>query len=149
MKYKIINKSKCYCITLNRAGNALMDFYDDVLSEAGITTKQYSLLIRLNRLGQANVVELAEYVNLERSTVTRNLKTLISNGWVYDRAEKNKRNHQYALTQKGKEQIQKTAQYWDKCQKEILDMIGEEKVHIFMEVLYKIQDLQKTKNETG
>ena len=90
MKYKIINKSQCYCITLNRAGNALMDFYDDVLSEAGITTKQYSLLIRLNRLGQANVVELAEYVNLERSTVTRNLKTLISNGWVYDRAEKNK-----------------------------------------------------------
>ncbi len=91
MKYKVINKAKCYCMTINRAGNAIMDFYDTAFAEAGITSKQYSLLLRLSKLKQANVVEIAEYVNLERSTVTRNIKILISKGWVCDVAKENER----------------------------------------------------------
>ena len=68
-------------MTINRAGNAIMDFFMILLfAEAGITSKQYSLLLRLSKLKQANVVEIAEYVNLERSTVTRNIKILISKG---------------------------------------------------------------------
>lgn len=143
MKYKVINKAKCYCMTINRAGNAIIDFYDEALSNAGITTKQYSLLLRLSRLEQANIVELAEYVNLERSTVTRNLKILISKGWICDIAEKNKRSHKYIVTEKGKEQIKKTEIYWEKCQKEIKKLLGEKRIQNLMECLYILQDLQK------
>ena len=145
MKYKVINKAKCYCMTINRAGNAIMDFYDTSLTNVGITAKQYSLLLRLSRLEVANIVELAEYVNLERSTVTRNLKILISNGWICDIAEKNKRGHKYIVTEKGKKQIEKPKFYWDKCQKEIKELLGEERIQNLMESLYILQDLQKEK----
>lgn len=145
MKYKVINKAKCYCMTINRAGNAIMDFYDTALSTVGITSKQYSLLLRLSKLQEANIVELAEYVNLERSTVTRNLKVLINNGWICDIAEKNRRGHKYIVTEKGKEQIEKTKYYWEKCQKEIAQLLGEERIQNLMECLYILQDLQKEK----
>ncbi|MCI9353346.1 MAG: winged helix-turn-helix transcriptional regulator [Firmicutes bacterium] len=145
MKYKVINKAKCYCMTINRAGNAIMDFYDTAFAEAGITSKQYSLLLRLSKLKQANVVEIAEYVNLERSTVTRNIKILISKGWVCDVAKENERGHKYIVTEKGKKQIETTKYYWEKCQKEIKELLGEERIQNLMECLYILQDLQKEK----
>ena len=93
MKYQQINKSKCYCITLCRAANAITAYYDEGLQPTGMTTKQFSLLLHLSRLEEASTGELADYVNLERSTVTRNLKILVEQGWVYDKAEPGKRNH--------------------------------------------------------
>ena len=87
MKYQQINKSKCYCITLCRAANAITAYYDEGLQSTGMTTKQFSLLLHLSRLEEASTGELADYVNLERSTVTRNLKILVEQGWVYDQAE--------------------------------------------------------------
>ena len=38
MKYQQINKSKCYCITLCRAANAITAYYDEGLQPTGITT---------------------------------------------------------------------------------------------------------------
>lgn len=77
MKYKHVNKSKCHCITMRRAANAITDYYDRALSETGLSTSQFSLLISLSRLGEASTSELAGYVDLERSTLVRDLRLLL------------------------------------------------------------------------
>lgn len=143
MRYRQINKSKCYCITMCRAANAVTSFYDEGLKSAGITTKQFSLLIHLSRLGEASTVELADYVNLERSTVTRNLKTLLEQGWIEDRAGEGRRNHKYAVTQKGMEKLEETDRLWEEMQKKIQAYLGEEKAGALMESLYLLQQLQQ------
>lgn len=143
MKYNHINKVKCYSTTLCRATNSLTTFYDDALQELGISTKQYSLLRNLSRLGEASTVELADFVNLERSTVTRNLKPLLSNGWVFDMAVKGSRSHRYAVTKAGEEKLDETVIFWQKAQDDIAGALGEERMASLMESLYMIQDLQK------
>lgn len=143
LKYKTIHKSNCYCISLCRASNAVLDYYDRKFAEKNITTKQFSLLINLSRMEEANVAELAEYVNLERSTVTRNLKLLLARGWVCDLAKKNSRGHRYALTTAGEEQLHACLPIWDACQNEIRDFLGEENVQLFTQLLYHLQTLQK------
>lgn len=143
MKYRQINKSKCYCITMCRAANAITSFYDEGLKPAGITTKQFSLLIHLSRLGEASTVELADYVNLERSTVTRNLKALLDQGWIEDRAGSGRRNHKYVVTQKGMEKLEETDLFWEEMQKRIQDYLGEEKAQELLEGLYLLQQLQQ------
>lgn len=126
-----------------RAANAITSFYDEGLKSAGITTKQFSLLIHLSRLGEASTVELADYVNLERSTVTRNLKTLLEQGWIEDRAGEGRRNHKYAVTQKGMEKLEETDRLWEEMQKKIQAYLGEEKAGALMESLYLLQQLQQ------
>lgn len=143
MKYRQINKSKCYCITMCRAANAITSFYDEGLAPAGITTKQFSLLINLSRLGEASTVELADFVNLERSTVTRNLKALLERGWIEDRAQEGRRNHKYAVTQKGQEKLEETDALWDNMQEKINAYLGEEKAKELLEGLYLLQQLQQ------
>lgn len=126
MKYQQINKSKCYCITLCRAANAITAYYDEGLQSTGMTTKQFSLLLHLSRLEEASTGELADYVNLERSTVTRNLKILVEQGWVYDKAEPGKRNHRYAVTEAGQQKIEEADVIWEQLQENLNEMLGED-----------------------
>lgn len=143
MKYDYINKGLCYFITLSRAANAITTFYDESLQELGISTKQYSLLRNLSRLGESSTVELANFVNLERSTVTRNLKALLSNGWVCDLAAKGSRSHRYIVTEAGEKKLDETVILWQKAQDDIQEMLGKERMASLMETLYLVQDLQK------
>ncbi len=143
LKYKTICKTKCYCISLCRASNAVNDYYDRAFAANGITTKQFSLLLNLSRMGEANVVELAEYVNLERSTVTRNLRILIFNGWVCDTAKENSRSHKYVVTKEGTAQIEACMPIWDRCQAEMQEIVGAENMEALADILYTLQNLQK------
>ena len=131
MKYKTIHKSNCYCISLCRASHAVLDFYDRKFAEKDITTKQFSLLINLSHMEEANVAELAEYVNLERSTVTRNLRLLLARGWVRDLAKKTGREHRYAVTAAGEEQLHACLPIREACQNEIKRFLGEENMQLF------------------
>ena len=143
MKYKKINKASCYCTTICRASNAVMDLYDTALAQAGITAKQYALLVNLERIESASIAELAEHVNLERSTVARNLKLLISKGWLDDISAKNKKRHIYAVTDFGKHQIEISKPIWESCQRVIQTILGAETAQRLIETLYRLQELQK------
>lgn len=141
MKFKQINKSPCHCITLRRAANAITEYYDRAFQELALTTSQYSLLKNLGRLETASTSELAEKVNLDRSTLVRNLKPLQERGLIMDQAKKNTRNHKFVLTDEGYALLEKAVPLWEQAQKEIRAYLGEENVEQFMKTLYKLQEL--------
>ena len=141
MKYPHIYKSSCYCISLCRAENALTSFYDYQLKSIGITVKQFCLLDNLNKLHEASTSELAQKVNLERSTITRNLQVLLTKGWIYDKAKSGQRAHKYSLTNDGINKLKSASALWRLTQQKVETLIGKEKLDTFMEILYKLQDL--------
>lgn len=143
MKYSHIYRTDCYGIALCRAENALTAFYDERLKSTGITVKQYCLLENLYQMEEANTGELAERVNLERSTLTRNIQILVTRGWIYDKAETGRRAHRYALTESGIIIMEKASNIWDEVQNEVETLIGKDNVGVFMDVLYKIQNLNR------
>lgn len=143
MKYSHIYRTDCYGIALCRAENALTAFYDEKLKSTGITVKQYCLLENLYQMEEANTGELAERVNLERSTLTRNIQILVTRGWIFDKAESGRRAHQYALTEAGIVIMEKASKIWDEVQNEVETLIGKDNVEVFMDVLYRIQNLNR------
>lgn len=145
MKYKNINKSQCHCTTIRRATNAMTDYYNGALQGLGLTASQYSLLKNLYRLETASTSDLAEYVNLDRSTLVRNLKPLQQRGLIVDLAKPNTRNHKFALTDEGLTLLKKAEPLWQQAQAEIRAYLGEENAAFFMEMLYKLQELSLEK----
>jgi len=137
MGYKSINKSKCYCTTLSRAANAVNTYYDEAFEKFGITSKQYSLLMNLSRLGEANTVELADFVNLERTTLSRNLKVLFAKGWIEDLAQG--KVHRYALTQKGAAMIEQVKPVWETLQTNMELLFGTQEMQDLLKKLHGIQ----------
>ncbi len=141
MKFKKINQSQCHCITLRRAANAITEYYDMALKEVGLTTSQYSLLKNLGRLEIASTSELAEQVNLDRSTLVRNLKPMLEKGMIVDLAKKNARNHQFQVSERGLALLEEANPRWQKAQDGIKAYLGEENVEMLMEMLYRLQEL--------
>ena len=141
MKFKNINKSQCHCITIRRATNAMTDYYDAALRELNLTTSQYSLLKNLYRLETASTSELAEHVNLDRSTLVRNLKPLLERELIVDLAKENARNHKFMVSEKGLALLEEANPRWEKAQEEIKAYLGKENAEMFMEMLYKLQEL--------
>lgn len=141
MKFKNINKSQCHCITIRRATNAMTDYYDAALRDLNLTTSQYSLLKNLFRLETASTSELAEYVNLDRSTLVRNLKPLLERELIVDLAKENARNHKFMVSAKGLALLEEANPRWEKAQEDIKAYLGKENAEKFMEMLYKLQEL--------
>src|SRR5690242_21737079 len=66
----------CACSQLRRTTRKVSSLYDDMLSSAGLTNSQYSLLVNVGREGAVSRTALAERLGMDRTTLTRNLKPL-------------------------------------------------------------------------
>lgn len=120
------NESTCYCIGIRRAANAVTVFYDSALEPTGLTVNQFSLIRNLQRLGTSSISKLADYVGLERTTLTRTLKPLMQQGLIIDSADAGKRDRKLQLTGYGEEILKQGIPLWEEAQAEIEERLGKE-----------------------
>jgi len=115
----------CTCLRLRRLTRRVTAVYDRALSAAGMRVTQYSLLGHLRGLSGVPMSELAEMLDMDRTTLTRNLKPLIDSGWVRVRSsEEDARIRLVQLTPAGEQRWQMARVYWRQAQDEINDTIG-------------------------
>jgi len=77
--------------------------YDDKLRRFGITAAQFVLLALISE-GPVTRADIARLQQLERSTLTRNLKAIFSEGWVVEvRENADGRSRPIALTTAGQD----------------------------------------------
>src|SRR5262245_65682438 len=72
----------CTCFKLRRLTRRVTAVYDRALSGAGMRVTQYSLLTHLRGLRGAAMSELAKILDMDRTTLTRNLRPLIEAGRI-------------------------------------------------------------------
>lgn len=132
-------KSKCYCTNLRRSANAISDFYDNALKNAGLTVSQYYLLINLSRLGKANITHWAQRVGLDRSTMVRNIKPLESRGLI-EKTEGHGKT--FTLSENGKKALSEAVVIWNETQKKIKNFLGEEDSEAVLRIGAKLQNLE-------
>lgn len=132
-------KSKCYCTNLRRSANAISDFYDNALKNAGLTVSQYYLLINLSRLGKANITHWAQRVGLDRSTMVRNIKPLESRGLI-EKTEGHGKT--FTLSENGKKALGEAVVIWNETQKKIKNFLGEEDSEAVLRIGAKLQNLE-------
>lgn len=121
-------KSKCNCINLRRASNAITEYYDNMLRPGGLTLNQYSLLKNLNRLGVCSTSELAAYVGLERTTLVRTIKPLFQKGFIEDISTEGTRNRQIQVTSTGTQVLDICGPLWEEAQRGVELKIGSKNV---------------------
>lgn len=132
-------KSKCYCTNLRRSANAISDFYDNALKNAGLTVSQYYRLINLSRLGKANITHWAQRVGLDRSTMVRNIKPLESRGLI-EKTEGHGKT--FTLSENGKKALGEAVVIWNETQKKIKNFLGEEDSEAVLRIGAKLQNLE-------
>jgi len=115
----------CTCFKLRRLTRRVTAVYDRALSGAGMRVTQYSLLAHLRGLRGVPMSDLAEMLDMDRTTLTRNLRPLIEAGWIEVKANAgDARIRLVHITPSGERQWQGARVCWRQAQQEINSTIG-------------------------
>ena len=107
---------------LNRV---ITNIYDDALRPLEITTNQMNILIAMFLKGFSTPGEIASYLHMEKSTVSRNLNRMEKRGWLEILAGEDARSQRLRVTSKGKKVIEKSWPLWKSAQKKAKQVLGE------------------------
>src|SRR5262249_37737240 len=117
---------ECTSTRLRRAGRAVTAIFDQTMAEVGLRGTQFSLLTALRLAGEAPVSRLAELLELDRTTMTRNLEPLERDGLIEtDPALADRRVRLVRLTEKGRKTLERGLPLWEAAQEKVIAMLGE------------------------
>lgn len=106
--------------------------YDDNLRPFGISAMQFALLISIGRAPTTRA-ELARLRHLHKSTLTRDLESVLSAGWIQEvREGADGRCRPIALTQAGKELMLDVQPAWLAAQDQAEALLGKDGIEALM-----------------
>lgn len=127
----------CLLTRTRQISRVITAIYDKHLRPFGIKSPQFSLLVVICRLGSPNRAEIGRANSQERSTLTRNLELLISEGWVKEvQHEEGGRGRPIVLTKAGRELLHKAAPAWRAAQKQAKGLLGEDGVSVVIGIAH-------------
>ena len=113
---------------LRQAGRCLSRHYDAYTAAAGLKTTQYSLVSAILRQEPVQPSALAASLNLDASTLTRNLRPLIEHGWIDVLPGTDARSRQIVTTAAGRAVRLEAQHYWRAAQKALIERLGADSV---------------------
>jgi len=117
--------SGCTCFKLRRLTRRMTAVYDRALSEAGMRVTQYSLLTHLRGLHGVAMSELAEMLDMDRTTLTRNVRPLVEAGWIEVKpSTEDARIRLVHITPSGEMHWRAARVCWRQAQQEVNSTIG-------------------------
>jgi DNA-binding MarR family transcriptional regulator len=102
--------------------------YDAEVGKAGLKTTQYSLLSHVLRLGPIRPGDLATAMTMDASTLTRNLKPMVTAGWLELSAGDDGRSRLVHITPDGRAKRAEAQRHWKAAQEGLNQLLGVERV---------------------
>ena len=100
--------------------------YDDAMRPLGITASQFTLLTQLAQQDGITAVEIGHSLDIEKSTLSRNLKRLLALGHITMDPPAGRRGRGLHLTPKGQMVIQQGFPVWRDAQTRTMRVLGPE-----------------------
>lgn len=120
----------CIAGRLRLVNRVVTNIYDDALRPLGLKISQGNILILTGKMGVASPVQVCEYLQLDISTLSRNVELMRKNGWLEEVPGEDARSHPFRLTAEGKRLIEKAIPAWEKAQAEARELLGDDFVSL-------------------
>jgi DNA-binding MarR family transcriptional regulator len=116
--------ANCTSFNLRKAARALSQAFDEALKPSGLRGTQFSLLVVVANRGPAGVSELAKTMVMDRTTLTRNLKPLLTQGLLEVVDGTDRRQRPIAITDHGRDTLARALPLWQQAQARIVKSLG-------------------------
>ncbi len=114
----------CTANKLRRLTRRVTQHYDHVLAAAGLRVTQFSLLQQLANAGPLPMSALAAHLEMDRTTLTRNLGPLVASGWVALSPGEDARVREVSIAPKGVAVLERARVLWRAAQDGINRRLG-------------------------
>src|SRR4051812_25381875 len=116
----------CVAVRLRLLNRVVTNLYDDALRPLGLKVSQLNILIVTARLGLARPAQVCDLLQLDTSTLSRNLKPLQAHGWLEVVPDEDARAQPFRLTPQGKRLIEEAVPAWEEAQRRAKELLGDE-----------------------
>jgi DNA-binding MarR family transcriptional regulator len=115
----------CIATRLRMANRVITKVYDDALRPFGLKVTQLSMLVVAQDRGLIRQSEVGAELQLDDSTLSRNLERMRTNGWLEEVPADDARVHSYRLTQAGRTLLDRAIPAWRSAQAEARRLLGD------------------------
>lgn len=117
--------SECLIARTRLLSRTLTRIYDDALRPLGMTSAQMNLLVIVANHAPIGQTDLGRVLNMEKSTLSRNVERMRTQGWIGTSPSGVGRGLLLSLTAKGHKQLEKSAPLWEAAQAETKELLGQ------------------------
>ncbi len=115
---------ECLAVRVRLISRAVTGLYDLALAGHGVSIAQVNLLAALGKVGPCTPTRLGDLLQLERSTISRNLTLLLKQGWVIAVSSDARGMREVALTSAGRKKIDSVLPDWRAAQQQAAQLLG-------------------------
>lgn len=130
-----IKPQGCTNLKLRQLNRMVTRHYDHYVAESGLKNTQYSLLSHVVKLGPIRPGDLAKRMQMDASTLTRNMQPLVAQGWLKIGAGDDARSRLVEATEAGHAKRAEGQRAWKEAQMALNKRLGVERVAALHELL--------------
>ncbi len=116
----------CFAVRLRLLNRVVTKIYDGALRPLGLKASQLNILIVTAKLGLARSAQVCEILQLDTSTLSRNVERMRARGWLEVVPEEDARAQPFRLTPQGRGLIEKAVPAWEEAQGQAKELLAEE-----------------------
>jgi DNA-binding MarR family transcriptional regulator len=129
----------CIAVRLRLLNRVVTNVYDDTLRPLGLKVSQLNILIVTARLGLARPAQVCDILQLDTSTLSRNVERMRGHGWLEVVPDEDGRTQPFRLTPKGTRLIEKAVPAWEEAQRQAAELLGDEGIALLDKVAKKLR----------
>jgi DNA-binding MarR family transcriptional regulator len=114
----------CTCYRLRQSARLTSRLYDGFLAPVGLGIGQFGILVTVSAMEGGSITELAAALQMERTTLTRNLVPLQKLGYLVVAPALDKRVKAVSLTNQGTIALNKAMPLWQAAQRSLERQLG-------------------------
>jgi len=115
----------CIAGKLRLLNRVVTSIYDDALRPTGMTICQMTLLTVIGESGLTTPTEVSACLQVEKSTLSRNLNRLRKQGWLEMLSDAHGSGQRLKLTEEGQAMLEKGKPHWIVAQGKALRLLGD------------------------
>jgi DNA-binding MarR family transcriptional regulator len=118
----------CIAVRLRLLNRVVTKLYDDALRPLGLKVSQLNILVATGKLALARPAVVCGLLQLDTSTLSRNVERMRAKGWLEAVAGDDARTQPFRLTVKGKMLLERAVPAWEQAQLKAGELLGKDGV---------------------
>jgi DNA-binding MarR family transcriptional regulator len=116
----------CIAVRLRLLNRVVTNVYDDALRPLGLKVSQLNILVVTGKLGLAQPAKVCDLLQLDASTLSRNVERMRAKGWVEVVPGEDARTQPFRLTAQGRRLLERAVPAWERAQMQAEELLGNE-----------------------
>src|SRR5271168_937490 len=114
---------ECLGFRVRKLTRIVTAIYAGALASAGLKTSQFTVLVAIANRGKVRPSELTKLLQLDESTLSRNVERMCARGWLRLKAGDDRRSHLIEVTDQGRALIRGALPAWQQAQEKVADWL--------------------------